>query len=90
MNKEERLNDYLEGYKSQYQFIGEDRIEHSLDNDIKELLQENKQLKENWNKLKENIKRRKEKFDSGLWCELDVMRMFNYLMHELEKGDSNE
>lgn len=47
-------------------------------------------LKDNWNKLKENIKRRKEKFDSGLWCDLDTMRMFNYLMQELEKGEQNE
>lgn len=54
---------------------------------LNQLEQENKQLKDNWSKLKENIKRRKEKFDSGLWCDLDTMRMFNYLMQELEKGE---
>ena len=45
MSVKERLEDYLKGYQSQYNFVGEDKIEHTLHNDIKSLLEENENLK---------------------------------------------
>ena len=44
---------------------------------IKELQQENKQLKDNWNKLKEIAKSRsglkKQWYNGGLWFEIDEL-----------------
>ena len=51
MSVEERLEDYLKGYQSQYNFVGEDKIEHTLNSDIKSLLKENQELKEEINKI---------------------------------------
>jgi len=50
--EEERLKDYLKGYKSQYDFIHEDGVEHSLEEDIKILLKEHEKLKCALNKIK--------------------------------------
>lgn len=45
MNYKERLKNYLKGYSSQYNFKDKNGIEHDLNDDIKEMLKENENLK---------------------------------------------
>lgn len=60
---------------------------------VKELQQENKQLKDNWNKLKESLKNEQEeyfkKYPDNLFMAISVDVVLNK-MQELEGSDSNE
>ena len=48
----ERLNNYLSGYKSQYDYLDDNGLEHCLDDDIKQLLEIIKKLQQENQELK--------------------------------------
>ena len=75
------------GYKEFYRYYEEKDKHMVILQDInKQLQQENKQLKDNWNKLKEFAQ---EKFDSPSWASCGA-RYILEKMQELEKDDNNE
>lgn len=90
MNKEESMDRILELQRDLMLKDIDYNFEYIVDKRIKELQQENKQLKDNWNKLRdwasvneyfgENIA-----FENNLTYE----ELLNKI-EELEKGDSNE
>lgn len=93
MNSNEILNKYIDlidkGYCCDCNELNcidnfpQAKITHA----IRELQQENKQLKDNWNKLKEIAKSRsglkKQCYNGGLWFEIDDLLD---KMQELEQG----
>lgn len=48
----ERLKNYLNGYKSQYDYLDDNGLEHCLDDDIKQLLEIIKKLQQENQELK--------------------------------------
>lgn len=97
MNKEEILNKYIDlidkGYCSDCNELNcIDNFPHSrITHAIRELQQENSQLKDNWNKLKEIVKSQSDfklkVRNKELWFEVDELLS---KMEELEKGVNNE
>ena len=51
----ERLNNYLSGYKYQYDYFDDNGLEHCLDDDIKQLLKNIKKLQKENQKLKKQL-----------------------------------
>ena len=51
----ERLNNYLSGYKSQYDYLDDNGLEHCLDDDIKQLLEIIKKLQQENQELKKQL-----------------------------------
>lgn len=76
MNKEERMYELL---KHRYD---KEITTVNLFEDIEALLQENKQLKDNWNKLKEYTQ---EKYDNPSWASCGARYVLEK-MQELEQG----
>lgn len=101
MNKEEILNKYIDlidkGYCSDCNELNcIDNFPYAkITHAIRELQQENKQLKDNWNMLKEHLKNR---YDNGtesisyrqVFMEIREAMQVLEIAQELEKGDSNE
>ena len=52
----ERLNNYLSGYKYQYDYFDDNGLEHCLDDDIKQLLKNIKKLQQENQELKKQHK----------------------------------
>ena len=52
----ERLNNYLSGYKYQYDYFDDNELEHCLDDDIKQLLKNIKKLQQENQELKNQQK----------------------------------
>ena len=97
MNSNEILNKYInlidKGYCSDCNELNcIDNFPHSkITHTIRELQQENKQLKDNWNKLKEIVKSQSDfklkVRNKEVWFEIDELLS---KMEELEKGVNNE
>ena len=51
----ERLNNYLSGYKYQYDYFDDNELEHCLDDDIKQLLKNIKKLQQENQELKKQL-----------------------------------
>lgn len=99
MNKEEILNKYIDlidkGYCSDCNELNcIDNFPHAkIAHAIRELQQENKQLKDNWNKLKEYIEKDYGFYDKLIapeyGCAMGALRRIKDEMQELEQGSDN-
>lgn len=93
MNKEELLKEN-EKLKKQVELEVKvrDDIHWYLTGIIDNLMEENKQLKDNWNKLKEHYKRKVEetKNSTALYDKWTRYSSILSKMNELERSDSNE
>ena len=87
MNEEiNKIIDSLEGCIGMFDYMITPIESNLLESYIRELKQENKQLKDNWNELKEYTQ---EKYDNPSWASCGARYVLEK-MQELKGSDSNE